>query len=178
MSAVETATDGNKPAVLFNIDGTVLLSTIPPPEGYEHYPVRPKMPVSIESYSPEHPKWIKHLLKQDVEVAYISIWLQESHQYYGEQLGLPELSHVPLDDFGPFQSNSTKTKAIDALYGRRPVAMFDDKMNKDTLEWAKARSDLGSPTFLCKPDSRFGIQPENIEAANRWLGGLGLSNIT
>jgi hypothetical protein len=172
MSAVETATTGDKPVFLFDIDGTLLLWTTPPPKGYDYYPVRPKMKSSIEAYSPEHPKWFRTLLKKEVEVAYISLWLEDSHKHYGEQLGLPEFPHVPFIDYGPYKQNRTKATAITELYGSRPVALFDDEISIETVEWARARIDQGAPTFLCKPDKLRGIQPEDIEAANQWLGNL------
>jgi hypothetical protein len=174
MSAVETATDGNKPAFLFDIDGTLLLWTLPPPKGYDYFPARPNMPASVEAYSPEHPEWFTKLINKEVEIAYASPWLGDAHTRYGEPLGLPEFDYIPFDDYGSFRLNDSKATAISKLYGTRPVALFDSNISKETIEWAKARSLQGIPTFLCKPNNVYGIQPENIEAANRWLGGLSI----
>jgi hypothetical protein len=69
MPAVETANTGDKPVFLFDINGTLLLWTLPPPSGYERFPGRPKMPASTEAYCPEHPKWFSKLVEQGVEVA-------------------------------------------------------------------------------------------------------------
>jgi hypothetical protein len=134
------------------------------------------MPVSAESYCPEHPKWFSKLIAQEVEIAYASIWFDNSHAHYGAPLGLPEFDYLPFHEYGPYKLNSTKAAAITALYGNRPVALFDDGISKETLVWAKQRIEQGAPTFLCKPDKLFGIQPEDIKAANRWLGNLGIAN--
>lgn len=168
MSEFVESVDTDRPAVLLDLDGPLLLMTGP---RYPNFRPHPNCP-GIWQYSPRHVRWIRQIVER-ADIHYISGHGGNSHTIYGEPLGLPEFSWIDTTRHGGIDPASRR-RAIDELFPRRPVAWVDDDLGFNEVSWGIERDLDEAPTILVSPEPDEGLQLKQMHRVQDWLGQLTL----
>jgi hypothetical protein len=176
MSRLETYTPGEKPVVLFDIDGVLLVTPernpgICPP-GYQ---AGPRQGSLYTFWNPSHGESIRKLLGY-ADVMYLTAHGPSSHEDIGQHLGLPEF---PWINYWAYQGagNGERIVAAQEVCGDRPIAWVDDDHGAAEFYWAQHREGEGNPTLLIKPDSEQGIQSTDFQRVYDWAGALATGSV-
>jgi hypothetical protein len=187
MEAINSPQGGEKPVLLLDVDGVLIVvdEEIPDrcPSGYKGGPRSPH-----EFYNPQHGEWIKELLP-DVDLYWLTSHVQDAHGNIGQHLGLPEAPWVNFHEFERQQwreedekgfdfdaksnnCNQARRVAIETFFGEHTIIWVDDSLTPKDFQWGMQRQYDGAPTLLMKPDSAEGLQHYHIDRAKAWLGQL------
>ncbi|MDB5170772.1 MAG: hypothetical protein JWO35_466 [Candidatus Saccharibacteria bacterium] len=151
MAAVEAPPISTRPAVLFDLHGTLLIRS--------------------RIFVPAHGDWIRSLSEQ-ADVYYISTHGPEAHEVFGKKLGLPEFDWIECKDYGPSYEPTSRSLAIDALFPMRAVAWVDDFVEPREHAWADDRDQNHARTLLIQPNRHRGIQPHHMQQLTDWVGSV------
>lgn len=171
MKKLETYTPGEKPVVLFDVDGVILVTPERNPgicpSGYQAGPNQNSI---YTFWNPSHGEHITRLSRL-ADIMYLTSHGSRAHKNIGQYLGLPEF---PWINYWAYQQagNGERIVAAQAVCGDRPIAWIDDDHWATEFHWAHHREDEGSPTLLIKPNSEEGIQVADFVCIEDWIGSL------
>ena len=158
---VVSASEGNRPALILDIDGVLrVFSDLRP----DNYTVHDKYPYF--AYNPATGDMVRTLLDK-TDGYYISTWRENCHDHIGKALLLPEMDWINDDPFRPDAHEfSERALAISGLFGNRSVVWVDDEIKDRDYEWAKQRS---APTLLMRTNPDVGLTSRQAELIGSWL---------
>jgi hypothetical protein len=166
MAMVESAADSNRPAVILDIDGVLVLDKDEvQAEGYIQHPS-----THWDFYNPAHGDWLRRT-NLDTDIYYISDERSESHARIGQQLGVPEFDWINVYAYEPRSEKRIHARAlaITALLGSRPVIWLDDEIGAAEFAWSRQRDQELAPTLLVKTDYTHGLEPSHMDLIDSWL---------
>jgi hypothetical protein len=171
MKKLETYTPGEKPALLFDVDGVLLVTPernpgMCPP-GFQ---VEPRRNSPYTFWNPNHGEHMRELSRH-ADIMYLTSHGPRAHRNIGQYLGLPEF---PWINYWAYQraGNGERIVAAQEVCGNRPIAWIDDDHWANEFYWAQHREEEGIPTLLIKPDSEKGMQITDFQRINSWIGAL------
>ena len=157
MAALEVPTTSTRPAILFDVDGTLIV----------------RSPKRKRPHNPAHGGWIRSL-SLDADIHYLSIIGIHAHEIVGKKLKLPEFDWINYPAYGPYDEPASRALAITALFPDRPVTWIDNELGEAEFNWAAERNANHAPTLLVKTDTYRGIQKVHVNQITAWVGGLAL----
>jgi hypothetical protein len=104
-----------------------------------------------------------------VDLVWATAWEHDANSLIAPAIGLPELPVIefPRRDSYPF-GQIFKRDDVEQYVGGRAFAWLDDDFEPGDLEWAKTRTEGGSPTLLLHIDPKVGIVQQDVNQVAEW----------
>ena len=162
------------PKLLLDVDG--VLSPFSPINSIEEIN-NPQTPEGF--WTPSEFPWIsvsdKNIerikrLSESFELIWCTGWLDRANDVISPLHHLPDLPVVPVDYCA--SGCHWKINAIEEFVGSEPFAFIDDEITRDAIEWAKKRTDEGSPTLFVRTNPVIGMTDEHVERLLSWADSL------
>ncbi len=156
-----------KPILALDVDGPInAIGTHEPHEVYECF--AGDVPVTIPRKIPE----LLRQLHQRFQIVWYTSWERTANQHLSPLLGLPtNLPVIELDRYGKAKLGESRKflGLLGWLKDDMAVAVVDDEIGRDMMEWAKERA---APTALVEVDPRTGIQEHQVAELIRFADSL------